>query len=78
MVRENTPLQPDDLADLFSAAAGDNDMFNEGNLTLLYIMSRSNTMDMSDTKIPLYDFFMSLVKCRRPADKNISSAIRLT
>lgn len=62
MVRENTPLQPDDLADLFSAAAGDNDMFNEGNLTLLYIMSRSNTMDMSDTKIPLYDFFMFLSK----------------
>lgn len=62
MVRENRSLQPNDLAELFSAAAGDNDMFNEGNLTLLYIMSRSNTMDMSDTKIPLYDFFMFLSK----------------
>ena len=33
-------------------------MLNNDTVTLLYIMSRSNSLDYSDTKIALYDFFM--------------------
>ena len=58
-VKTNAELTPDDLVALFGDMA-DTDMFTEENITLLYIMSRSNTMDMSGTKIPLYDFFMFL------------------
>ena len=56
MVKENQQLYPEDLESLFSVAA-DNEMFNEDNITLLYIMCRSNTMDMSEMTIPLYDLF---------------------
>lgn len=59
MVKENTTLYPEDIQNLFSVAAG-NEMFNEENLTLLYIMSRSNTMDMSGKTVPLYEFFTFL------------------
>ena len=59
MVKEGTTLSPDDLAELFSSAA-DSDMFNEGSLTLLYIMARGNTSGMANVKIPLYDFFIFL------------------
>ena len=59
-IKTNKELSPADLVDLFGGMAGDSDMFTEENLTLLYIMSRSNTMDMSDTKIALYDFFIFL------------------
>lgn len=58
-VKSNKELSPSDIVDLFGNMA-DTDMFTEENLTLLYIMSRSNTMDMSNTKIPLYDFFTFL------------------
>ena len=58
-VQSNKELSPSDIVDLFGNMA-DTDMFTEENLTLLYIMSRSNTMDMSSTKIPLYDFFTFL------------------
>ena len=58
-VKSNKELSPSDIVDLFGNMA-DTDMFTEENLTLLYIMSRSNTMDMSSTKIPLYDFFTFL------------------
>ena len=59
MVRERRELTPDDLANLFSSAA-DSDMFNDNTLTLLYIMAKSNASDMSNVRIPLYDFFMFL------------------
>lgn len=59
-IKTNKELSPADLVDLFGGMSGDSDMFTEENLTLLYIMSRSNTMDMSDTKIALYDFFIFL------------------
>ena len=59
MVQEEKVLSPDDLAELFASAA-ESDMFNENTLTLLYIMARSNTSDMSEVRIPLYDFFMFL------------------
>ena len=59
MVQEEKALSPDDLAELFASAA-ESDMFNENTLTLLYIMARSNTSDMSEVRIPLYDFFMFL------------------
>ena len=58
-VKANNELAPSDIVDLFAGMA-DSDMFTEDNLTLLYIMSRSNTMDHSNTKIALYDFFIFL------------------
>lgn len=58
-IKSNKELTPADIVDLFGDMAN-TDMFTEENLTLLYIMSRSNTMDMSNTKIPLYDFFIFL------------------
>lgn len=58
-VKANNELAPSDIVNLFAGMA-DADMFTEDNLTLLYIMSRSNTMDLSNTKIALYDFFMFL------------------
>lgn len=58
-VKTNKELTPADIVDLFGDMAN-TDMFTEENLTLLYIMSRSNTVDMSKTKIPLYDFFIFL------------------
>ena len=59
MVKEEKELSPDDLAELFASAA-EGDMFNENTITLLYIMARSNTTDMSGVSVPLYDFFMFL------------------
>ena len=59
MIKEEKTLSPDDLAGFFAGAA-ENDMFNENTVTLLYIMARSNTSDMSEVRIPLYDFFMFL------------------
>lgn len=56
-VKENKELYPDDIAEMFSSMAGA-EMLNEDTLSLLYIFSRSNTLDYSDTRIPLYDFFM--------------------
>ncbi len=58
-VKTNKELTPADIVDLFGDMAN-TDMFTEENLTLLYIMSRSNTVDMSNKKIALYDFFMFL------------------
>ena len=59
MVAQERAIAPDELAELFSGAA-DSDMFNDNTLTLLYIMARSNTSDMTGVRIPLYDFFMFL------------------
>jgi predicted RND superfamily exporter protein len=59
MIAEDRAITPDDLAELFSGVAS-GDMFNDNTLTLLYIMARSNTSDMTGVRIPLYDFFMFL------------------
>ena len=59
MIAEERAITPDDLAELFSGVAS-GDMFNDNTLTLLYIMARSNTSDMTGVRIPLYDFFMFL------------------
>ena len=59
MIEENETLSPDDLAGFFGGAA-ENDMFNENTVALLYVMARSNTADMSEVRIPLYDLFMFL------------------
>ena len=56
-VKNNEELYPDDIAQMFSTMEG-TEMLNEDSITLLYIMSRSNTLDYSDTRIALYDFFM--------------------
>lgn len=58
-IKENAELLPDDLAEIFSMA-GNNEMLNEDTVTLLYVMARSNTMDMSNESVALYDFFMFL------------------
>ena len=59
MVEEGKELSPEDLAELFAGAA-EGDMFDENTVTLLYVFARSNTCDVSDVCIPLYDFFMFL------------------
>ena len=59
MIKDEKTLSPEDLANLFASAA-DSEMFNENTLTLLYVLARSNTSDMSDVSIPLYDFFLFL------------------
>lgn len=59
MIENDTALDPDDIAELFSAAA-DNEMFTESNINLLYILARSNTVDLSEKKIPLYALFLFL------------------
>ena len=56
-VRNNTELYPEDIAEMFSSMAG-SEMFTDDAISLLYIMSRSNTMDFSDKKISIYDFFV--------------------
>ena len=60
-VQENIELKPENLAEIFSMA-GENPMLNENTVSLLYIMARSNSMDMSEKSIALYDFFTFLSK----------------
>lgn len=55
-IQSGATLTPDDLAKMFEGAA-ENDLLNEGSITLLYIMARGNTAGMENVKIPLYDFF---------------------
>ena len=59
IVKVGAKLSPTDLAALFSSAA-DSDMFNENTVSLLYVMVKANTSDMTAVRIPLYDFFMFL------------------
>ena len=59
MVKEEKELSPEDLAGFFGGAA-ENDMFNENTVALLYVMAKSNTVDMSEVRIPLYDLFIFL------------------
>ena len=59
LVKSGEEVSPDNIAELFSSVAG-SDMFNKDTLTLLCILSKSNTMDMSYKTVPLFDFFMFL------------------
>ena len=56
-VVNETLLYPSDIADMLGSMGGA-DLLNNDTVTLLYIMSRSNTLDYSNTRIPLYDFFI--------------------
>lgn len=60
-IKENAEIFPEDIAEMFSSMEGA-EMFNKDSITLLYIMSRSNTMDYSDKKVALYDFFIFLAE----------------
>ncbi len=60
-IKENAEIFPEDIAEMFSSMEGA-EMFNKDTITLLYIMSRSNTMDYSDKKVALYDFFIFLAE----------------
>ena len=59
MIKEEKELSPEDLAGFFAGAA-ENDMFNDNTVALLYVMAKSSIVDMSQIRIPLYDFFMFL------------------
>ena len=56
-IKNNDLLEPSDIAEMFSSMEGA-EMLNDDTVTLLYIMSRGNTIDYSNKKIALYDFFM--------------------
>ena len=58
-VKNNTAISVDDLSAMFSLA-GDSAMLTDEMVPLIYIMARSNTMDMSKTTVALYDFFIFL------------------
>ncbi len=58
-VKNNTEITVDDLSAMFSLA-GDSAMLTDEMIPLIYIMARSNTMDMSKTTVALYDFFIFL------------------
>lgn len=58
-VKNNTDITVDDLSAMFSLA-GDSAMLTDEMVPLIYIMARSNTMDMSKTTVALYDFFIFL------------------
>lgn len=60
-VRANEVLTPRDVSELFSSMEGA-EMFGDDAITLLYIMSRSNTMDFSNKKISVYDFFVFITE----------------
>ena len=59
MVASQAEISPSDLANLFSGMSN-SETFNESALTMLYIMAKSSTVDLSNVKIPLYDFFIFL------------------
>ena len=59
MVQEQREISPLDIATLFAGAA-ESDMFDENTLNLLYIMAKSNTVDLTNVTISLYDLFMFL------------------
>ena len=58
-VKNNSEITTDDLSAMFSLA-GDSSMLTDEMVPLIYIMARSNTMDMSQTTVALYDFFIFL------------------
>ncbi|MBR5119632.1 MAG: MMPL family transporter [Clostridia bacterium] len=59
MVREGREFAPRELAEFFASVA-ESDMLNENTLTLLYIMAQSSAVDLSEVRVPLYDFFIFL------------------
>ncbi len=70
-VNSNAELFPEDIAEMFSSMAGA-EMFSEDAISLLYIMSRSNTMDFSDKTISIYDFFVFISE-KIVANESLSS-----
>ena len=56
-VKNNKELFPEDISEMFSSMAN-SEMFNKDAITLLYILSRSNTLDYSEKTISVYDFFV--------------------
>ena len=60
-VKQNNELFPEDIFEMFSSMEGA-EMFNEDAITLLYILSRSNTMDFSQKSISVYDFFVFITE----------------
>lgn len=60
-VKQNNELFPEDISEMFSSMEGA-EMFNEDAITLLYILSRSNTMDFSQKSISVYDFFVFITE----------------
>jgi hypothetical protein len=55
-VKQNNELFPEDISEMFSSMEGA-EMFNEDAITLLYILSRSNTMDFSQKSISQASLF---------------------
>ena len=60
-VKNNEELFPEDIAEMFSTMDSSG-MLNEDTITLLYILSRSNTMDFSNKRIAIYDFFVFITE----------------
>jgi len=54
LVKSNQPLSPAELVAVFPVQS---EMFNEGTVSLLYLMFHANTADMSGETLALYDFF---------------------
>lgn len=54
LVKSNQPLSPAELVAVFPV---ESEMFNEGTVSLLYLMFHANTADMSGETLALYDFF---------------------
>ncbi len=54
LVKSNQALSPAELVAVFPV---ESEMFNEGTVSLLYLMFYANTSDMSGETLALYDFF---------------------
>lgn len=54
LAKSNQALSPSELIAVFPV---ESDMFNEGTVSLLYLMFYANTTDMSGETLALYDFF---------------------
>ena len=59
IVRAGKSMTPAELAEVFSGYA-ENDSFNESNLSLLYLLAKSNAEGVSLESIALYDLFTFL------------------
>ena len=59
MIVEEEILYPDDVGEFIGGVA-EGEIFNEEILPLMFIMVNGNDGSMSETKIPLYDFFTFL------------------
>ena len=54
LVKSNQAMSPSEIIEVFPV---ESDMFNEGTVSLLYLMFYANTADMSGETLALYDFF---------------------